>query len=243
MNIQVWSCMRYASSDRWWRIVSHNHNLDVDHNAGSSNVNPRRARPRGVFVVGVLTEEKASGVFHGFCAGLGVILMKSAKSKCCPGVVGNRLPPPGVVIIDDGNAISLRGGGVEGGSIRVILAVDMAGEGEVARYMSKSAPSSPTFSFGAPLPSLPRRRFTLRLRMGGVRGGDDGSTWKEWIGSRSSSSSAGAAKLGDVRSTEGRRVPWKKETSGPFEVVKCCLRALMGDDWISWCCFLQEWWV
>ncbi len=177
----------------------------MDHNAGSSNVSRRRAKPRGVLAVGVLTEEKASGVFHGFCAGLGVILTKSEKSKDCPGVVGNRFPPPGVVIIDDGNAISFRGGGVDGGSIRV-LDVDMAGEGEVAKYINKSAPSSPIFSFDAPFASLPRRTLTLRLRMGGVRGGDDWPTWKECTGRRSSSS-AEAIKVGDVRSTEGRRVP------------------------------------
>lgn len=139
----------------------------------------RRAKPRGVLGVGVFTEAKASGVFHGFGAGLGVILMKSEKSKDCPGVVGNRLPPPGVVIMDDGSAMSFRGGGVDGGSIRVILVVDMDGEGEVARYISRPAPSSPNFPLDAPLASLPRRTFRLRLRMGGVRGGEDGSTWKE----------------------------------------------------------------
>lgn len=222
------------------KMLSHNHNPGVDHNVGSSNVSLRRAKlPRGVFAVGVLTEEKASGVFHGFCAGLGVILTKSEKSKGCPGVLGNRLPPPGVVIIEDGSARSFRGGGVDGGSIPV-LDVDMAGEGEVAKYMSKSAPSS-GFPFDAPRASLPRRMLMLRLRIGGVRGGDDWSTWKECKGSRPSSSSAGAAKLGDVRSTEGLRVPWKKETSGPFDVVKCCLRGLIGEDCISWCCFLHEW--
>jgi hypothetical protein len=94
-----------------------------------------------------------------------------------------------------------------------------------------------------PFASLPRRMLTLRVRMGGVRGGDDWpwSIWKECRGRRSSSSSsAGAAKLGDARSTEGRRVPRKKDTSGPFDVVKCCLRGLMGDDCISWWCFFHE---
>lgn len=161
------------------QICSRNHNPDVDHHAGSSNVSLRRARPRGVLGVGVLTEEKASGVFHGFGAGLGVILIKSEKSKDCPGVVGNRLPPPGVIIMDDGNVISFRCGGVDGGSIRVILVVDMDGEGEVARYIRRPAPSSPDRPVVAPLTSLPRRLLRLRLRMGGVRGGDDGSTWKE----------------------------------------------------------------
>ena len=102
--------------------------------------------------------------------------------------------------------MSLRGGGVDGGSMRV-LDPEMAGEGDVARYINKSAPSSPDFSFDGPLASLPRRMLALRLRMGGVRGGDDSPTWKECTGNKSSSSSIGATKVGDVRSTEGRRVP------------------------------------
>jgi len=145
------------------------HDPWINHNVGSSNVSFRRARLSGVFAVGVLTEVSANGVFHGFCAGLGVILTKSAKSKGCPGVLGKKLPPPGVVIMDEGNAMSLRCGGVDGGSMRDL---DMAGEGEVARYINRSAPSS-DFSFSAVFASFPRRILTLRGRMGGVRGGED----------------------------------------------------------------------
>ena len=50
------------------------------------------------------------------------------------------LPPPGVTIIDEGSA-GLRGGGVDGGWIRALMA-GFAGDGDVARYRSRSAPSS-----------------------------------------------------------------------------------------------------
>ncbi len=99
------------------------------HGRGSSKVSRRLAILRGVFVA-----ERETGVFHGFCAGLGVILTKSAKSNPCPGVLGNKLPPPGVVMWDEGSPKSrlIFVGGVDGGSI--LVRVDgMAGEGEAAR--------------------------------------------------------------------------------------------------------------
>jgi hypothetical protein len=75
------------------------------------------------------------------------MLTKSAKSKFCDGVFGppntdrRFVPPLGVVIIEDGSG-ELFGGGVEGGCI--LARVDgIAGEGEVARYNKRSAPSSP----------------------------------------------------------------------------------------------------
>ena len=52
--------------------------------------------------------------------------------------------PPGVVIIDEGSA-RLLCGGVEGG--RMLDDRGRAGEGDVARYRSKSAPSSPDLPF------------------------------------------------------------------------------------------------
>lgn len=100
----------------------------------------------------------------------------------------NPPPPPGVVIMDEGSAIFL-GGGVDGGCIRA-LDVGLAGDGEVARNRSRSAPSSPDL----PFLSLLRRPRLPRFRGGGVRGGEE---WilKECVGSTSSSSSEGAAKL------------------------------------------------
>ena len=83
--------------------------------------------------------------------------------------------------------------------------------------------------------SLLRLPARLRVCMGGVRGGDE-RTWfmlKECAGSRSSSSDEGAAKFGDVRAVNLRC--WKKDTSGPAEVVKCCCRrGLMGEDCANW---------
>lgn len=199
---------------------------------GSSKVSLRLATLRGVLAVASDT-----GVFHGFCAGLGVMLTKSAKSKGWPGVAGNRLPPPGVVIIDDGRA-SFFCGGVDGGSMVRNLLDLTAGDGDAARYSNRSAPSSPDLVALGPALASGRRPSRPRLRIGGVLGGDDRmwlwSTWKECAGKRSSSSSELEAKLGEARSSAGRRNPSKNETSGPVEVVKCCcLRGLIGDDWMS----------
>jgi len=81
------------------------------------------------------------GVFeNAFCAGEGVMLTKSAKSKFCDGVLGAPKPDekmlgvpnaPGVFIMDDGSAMFL-GGGVEGGCMRRLV-VGFAGEGDVAK--------------------------------------------------------------------------------------------------------------
>ena len=150
---------------------------------------------------GVLAVERATGVFQAFCAGLGVILTKSAKSNPCPGVLGKRLPPPGVVIMDDGSSYLFFAGGVDGGSIRVLFDLT-AGEGEAARYKSRSAPSSPVFPPLLAPSSLLRLDGNERPDIGGVRGGEDRTvgTWNECAGKRSSSSSSGAVKLGDVNS-------------------------------------------
>lgn len=93
-----------------------------------------KLRSRRVTVPGV---RPAPGVlFQGTCAGLGVMLTKSAKSKACDGVCGPPNPdpsplPPGVVIMDDGSA-RLRDGGVDGGCIRPRMD-GFAGDGDVAR--------------------------------------------------------------------------------------------------------------
>jgi hypothetical protein len=99
----------------------------------------RRAEAPGVL--------PATGVrFHGPCAGLGLQLTKSAKLKFMPGVLGpkpkNPFPPVPGVMWDEGRGVDLHGG-VEGAWITVLAPeVRTAGDGEVARYMSRSAPSS-----------------------------------------------------------------------------------------------------
>lgn len=87
-----------------------------------------------VTLTGVLVAVSETGVLNVFCAGLGVMLTNSAKSNAWLGVVGNMLPPPGVIIIEEGRSILLFfRGGVEGGSIRVLVEVLTAGDGEAAR--------------------------------------------------------------------------------------------------------------
>jgi hypothetical protein len=107
-----------------------------------------------------------------------------------PKIESNPAPPPGVFIMDEGKA-GFFGGGVDGGAMRFRDA-GLAGDGEVARKRSKSAPSSPSL----PFLSLLRRPPLPRLRIGGgVRGGDERMWLKEWTGSEFSSSSDRAAKL------------------------------------------------
>lgn len=71
------------------------------------------------------------------------MLTKSAKSKPWPGVLGNGLPPPGVVIMAEGkSSLLFLGGGVDGRSIRALCGFT-AGDGEAARYSKRSAPLDP----------------------------------------------------------------------------------------------------
>lgn len=96
-------------------------------------------------------------------------------------------PPPGVFIIDDGSGEFL-GGGVDGGCI-LAREVLTAGDGEVARYKSKSAPSSPDL----PVFSFCIRFMLARFRIGGgVLGGEE-RILKECVGNKSPSSSEGAS--------------------------------------------------
>ena len=81
---------------------------------------------------------------------------KSAKLNPVCGVCGQ----PGVFINDDGSADDLDGGVV--GMYLVLGIAALAGEGDVARYSNKSAPSSP-------VPLL--RLMGLIMRRGGVLGG------------------------------------------------------------------------
>lgn len=95
---------------------------------GSSNVSRLR-----VTLMGVRAVLAGPGVRHCFCAGLGVMFTKSAKSNPCPGVLGKMLPPPGVIIMDDGRSnLLVLGGGVVGRSMRPLLDLT-AGDGDAAR--------------------------------------------------------------------------------------------------------------
>jgi hypothetical protein len=83
-----------------------------------------------------------------------VIFTKSAKLNPVDGVFGppkpaKKAPPLGVVIMDEGKA-AVREGGVEGGYSCAFMA-GLAGDGEVARKSSKSAPSSPVLGLPDPL--------------------------------------------------------------------------------------------
>lgn len=113
------------------------------------------------------------GVF-GQCpwAGLGVTLQKSAKLKFVDGVLGwkpNSPVPPGVDIMDDGRGVALDGG-VDGACI-LVLVVAAAGVGEVARYMRRSAPSSPVL--GVRDHDIVAAFVIMRRCGGGVCGGED----------------------------------------------------------------------
>lgn len=115
-------------------------------------------------VAGVWTARGVLG--QAFCAGLGVIWTKSEKSNACDGVCGlpyaeRNPPPPGVVIMEEGSARAFWGG-VDGGCMRA-RDIGLAGDGEVARYSRRSAPSSPDLPFF----SLFRRLTLDRLRIGG----------------------------------------------------------------------------
>lgn len=99
------------------------------------------------------------------------MLTNSAKLNCCPGVSNPAMKPPapGVDIIEDGRACVFEGG-VEGAKI-LGFAPGFAGEGDVAKYSSRSAPSS---AFALPL----RFRAAEDRDGGGVRGGE---AWKREV--------------------------------------------------------------
>ena len=114
-----------------------------------------------------------------------------------PGVVAPnpRTPapePPGVFIIEDGKGVDL-GGGVEGAFWRR----GCAGEGEAARNMSRSAPSSLLGGFRDCSPWLKGLLCSRAERTGsgdgvrGTRGGEEriSGAWNERVGRSSSSSS------------------------------------------------------
>lgn len=189
----------------------------------------------------LLASRAAAGVLpatgvrdQGPCAGLGVTLTKSAKLKLVPGVFGPkpRKPAPLVpgVMCDDGRGVDLQGG-VEGGGWTTVLAREfLAGDGEVARYMSRSTPSSPVLGV--------RDQETLcALRMrrsgGGVCGGDEvmrveALMLKEWTGMSASSSSLWAGDGGLSGTVEPSEMKERCETL--FDGKRACLAWLMGED-------------
>ena len=127
----------------------------------------RRAEAPGV--------RPATGVrLHGPCAGLGVMLTKSDKQKFVPGVFGPkpRKPFPVVpgVMWEDGRGVDFIGGVVGGWTMVLARDAPFAGDGEVARYMRRSAPSSPVFGVRDQETWL---IFLIRRSGGGVCGGDE----------------------------------------------------------------------
>ena len=129
------------------------------------------------------------------CAGLGVTFTKSAKLKLAvPGVFGPKprkpAPPMPGVICDDGSGVDLCGG-VEGGWTTVLVFRLFAGVGDVERYISKSASSSPVFGVRDQETLCD---FLMRRSGGGVFGGEDVMRVEEfrvklWTGRSASSSS------------------------------------------------------
>jgi hypothetical protein len=83
------------------------------------------------------------------CAGLGVIFKNSAKLRLLGVVAIKPAYPwplsPGVDIIDEGNGVVFEGG-VEGACIACFTDPARTGVGDVARYISRVASSSPCFS-------------------------------------------------------------------------------------------------
>jgi hypothetical protein len=145
-----------------------------------SKLSRRRASRTAAGVLG----PPATGVrFHDAptCAGLGDMLRNSAKFRFVDGVARPKpvyaAPPPGVDIIEDGSGVCF-GGGVEGAGM-CLADPGRAGVGDVARYMSRLASSSPVLpSRAAPaaLKPLCRRRAERATSGGGVRGARGGDS-------------------------------------------------------------------
>ena len=124
--------------------------------------------------------------------------------------------------MDEGSGVCFMGG-VEGACIGGFDAPGRAGVGDVARYISRLASSSPVFSARAApaaLKPLCRRRAERATSGGGVRGargGDDRMwervIWKEVMGKSSSSSSdkrgdRGLSATVDVSETKDKLGTW-----------------------------------
>jgi hypothetical protein len=137
-------------------------------------------------------------------------------------------------------------GGVDGASIWCFDDPGRAGVGDVARYISRFASSSPVFpSRAAPaaLKPLWRRRAERATSGGGVRGARGGESrrwerliWKEVMGRSSSSSSdrRGERRSGTVEVSET-----KDRLGTCVRPKRACRRWYTGDDSGSWKLFFQ----
>jgi hypothetical protein len=177
------------------------------------------------------------------------MLRNSAKFRLVEGVARPKpvyaAPPPGVDIIDEGNGVCL-GGGVEGACIWCFAEPGRAGVGDVARYISKLASSSPFLpSRAAPAAVKPlcRRRAERATSGGGVRGARGGDSrrcerliWKDVMGRSSSSSSErrGERGSGTVEVSET-----KDKLGTCVRPNRACLRWYTGDDSGNWKLFFQ----
>jgi hypothetical protein len=175
----------------------------------------------------------------------------SAKLRFADGVLrpkpGNGAPPPpGVDIIEEGRGVDL-GGGVDGAGISVLDDPPRAGEGEVAKCMSRLASASPLCpSRVAPVTVKPlcRRRAERATAGGGVRGARGGGEdrtcelfiWKEVMGRSSSSSEIN----GDLGSSGMVEVSDTKDKLGAWVAPNLvCRRWYAGEDWGSRCMLFQ----
>jgi len=220
---------------------------------GGSNASKLRRRRASRAAAGVFA---ATGVrFHDplTCAGLGLILRNSAKLRLVEGVLRPKpwkgAPPPGVDIIDDGRGVDLDGG-VDGARRRGLDEPGRAGDGDVAKYMSRLASSSPVCPLrAAPAAVKPfwRKRAERATAGGGVRGALGGDerircelfNWNDVMGRSSSSSSERMGEMGSCGTVD---VSETKERVGACVVFpkRACLRWYMGDDSGNWYVFFHE---
>lgn len=160
-----------------------------------------------------------------------------------PGVFGPkpRKPAPLMpgVMCDDGNGVDLHGG-VDGGWTTVLVCCIFAVDGDVARWRSKSAPSSPVFGVRDHETLC---TFFIRRSGGGVCGGDEvmrveALMVKLWTGRSASSSSLNSGDGGSSGIVEPSEM--KERWVGLLEGKRACLAWLIGDDSGKLCFFFQE---
>jgi hypothetical protein len=139
---------------------------------GGRSVSKFRRRRASRAAAGVLPP---AGVrFHDplACAGLGVILRKSAKLILVEGVFrpkpGNAAPPPGVDIMDDGRGVAF-GGGVDGAMKRGLADSGRAGDGgQVHEQVGITIPMVSISSSGS----------SIETAVAEAGGASDGRRWR-----------------------------------------------------------------